>query len=57
MPKAPVHGGSMMLASVGTAVVDACKQLMARLPVMNRPKVMRPASPHRLESLTAAGHS
>ena len=32
MPKAPVHGGSMTLASVGTAVVDACKTLLEKLP-------------------------
>ena len=31
MPPAPVHGGSMTLASVGNAVVAACHALQARL--------------------------
>jgi len=32
MPEAPVHGGSITLASVGTAVVDACQALLTKLP-------------------------
>ena len=58
MPKAPVHGGSMTLASVGTAVVDACQALMAKLPVDEAAETysarLRRAG---LESLTATGHS
>ncbi len=58
MPKAPVHGGSMTLASVGTAVVDACKALMANLPAGEMAEGhgarLRRAG---LESLTATGHS
>jgi xanthine dehydrogenase YagR molybdenum-binding subunit len=58
MPKAPVHGGSMTLASVGTAVVDACKALMAKLPAGEAAEAhgarLRRAG---LESLTANGHS
>jgi xanthine dehydrogenase YagR molybdenum-binding subunit len=58
MPKAPVHGGSMTLASVGTAVVDACKALMTKLPAGEAAEAhgarLRRAG---LESLTAAGHS
>jgi xanthine dehydrogenase YagR molybdenum-binding subunit len=58
MPKAPVHGGSMTLASVGTAEVDACKALMAKLPAGKAAEApgarLRRAG---LESLTASGHS
>jgi xanthine dehydrogenase YagR molybdenum-binding subunit len=58
MPKAPVHGGSMTLASVGTAVVDACKALLAKLPAgeaaeTHGARLRRAGS----ESLTAIGHS
>jgi xanthine dehydrogenase YagR molybdenum-binding subunit len=58
MPKAPVHGGSMTLASVGTAVVDACKALLAKLPAgeaaeTHGARLRRAGS----ESLTATGHS
>jgi xanthine dehydrogenase YagR molybdenum-binding subunit len=31
MPEAPVHGGSITLASVGNAVVSACRNLRAKL--------------------------
>lgn len=58
MPKAPVHGGSMTLASVGTAVVDACKALIAKLPAGEAAEThgarLRRAG---FESLTASGHS
>lgn len=58
MPKAPVHGGSMTLASVGTAVVDACKALMAKVPPGESGEThgagLRRAG---VESLSANGHS
>jgi xanthine dehydrogenase YagR molybdenum-binding subunit len=58
MPKAPVHGGSMTLASVGTAVVDACQALMAKLPAGDAAEAhgarLRRAG---LESVSANGHS
>jgi xanthine dehydrogenase YagR molybdenum-binding subunit len=58
MPKAPVHGGSMTLASVGTAVIDACRALMAKLPAGEAAEAhgarLRRAG---LESVSASGHS
>jgi xanthine dehydrogenase YagR molybdenum-binding subunit len=57
MPKAPVHGGSITLVSVGNAVVEACKALRGKLQALGDiaegyGAVMRHQG---LQSLEAAG--
>jgi xanthine dehydrogenase YagR molybdenum-binding subunit len=49
LPKAPVHGGSITMASVGTAVQAACEQVMARL------RALRPDGASTADRLRANG--
>jgi xanthine dehydrogenase YagR molybdenum-binding subunit len=48
MPKAPVHGGSITLASVGNAVVSACRALSQKLQEPGEPGVDLPTAIQKL---------
>ena len=49
MPKAPVHGGSITLASVGNAVVDVCQVLRGKLAELAGPD----GAPSDLQAMVA----
>jgi xanthine dehydrogenase YagR molybdenum-binding subunit len=56
MPKAPVHGGSITLASVGNAVVSACRNLRTKLGGEGDPvALMRALGVEKLEAEGQAG--
>lgn len=56
MPKAPVHGGSITLASVGNAVVSACRNLRTQLGGDGDPvALMRGLGVEKLEAEGQAG--
>jgi xanthine dehydrogenase YagR molybdenum-binding subunit len=58
MPKAPVHGGSITLASVGNAVVSACQNLRKKLNGDGDPiALMRTLGVEKLEAEGQAGPS
>lgn len=65
MPPAPVHGGSITLASVGNAVVAACEALRAKLAALAGPEGVQGGmtgmvallSRHGLQSVKADGEA
>jgi xanthine dehydrogenase YagR molybdenum-binding subunit len=63
MPPAPVHGGSITLASVGNAVVAACRSLREKMEALNGqavPDMARATAllrEKRLESISADGEA
>jgi xanthine dehydrogenase YagR molybdenum-binding subunit len=65
MPKAPVHGGSITLASVGNAVVAACQTLRRKLSELGGPdgapadaaSIVALMRQHGLETLRADGEA